>query len=494
MKNSINKNPGSGFNLQFLGGAGTVTGSKFLLSTPDIKILIDCGLFQGIKPLRLRNWNEFPVDPSSIDVVIITHAHLDHTGYLPVLFRNGFRGLVLMTHPTKDLAKLILFDSAHIQTEQAEHANLGNYTRHHPAIPLYNVNDVTRILNNIRAVDSGEWNSLSSEISFRFRKNGHILGSAFIELKCQDKLIVFSGDIGRKKSFSLHAPESPERADYLVLESTYGNRLHPDTSIPDEMSEIINNVISKKGNLLIPSFAVGRSQELMLIINELKATGKVPDIPVYLDTPMGINATEIYKNHPDWHKLTPEQCRLMCREIHQVRHIKESREILKMKGSKIIIAASGMLTGGRVLHYLERYLENPANTILLSGYQAEGTRGRALIERHPELKMFGKYLKIKAEIKTISSLSAHADQDELLDWISSIQNHPEKVFIVHGEPQASYDLALKITTKKGWKTVVPILNSSFNLGTMKIKKRIKLIYENNAQNFGEIHAGSTKME
>ncbi len=449
--------------LQFLGAAGMVTGSKHLLQTPEHTVLVDCGLFQGLKNLRQLNREPLGIDASSINSLIITHAHLDHTGYIPVLVKNGFRGKIYLTPPTLSLTKIILLDSAKLQEEDADHANKMGYSRHKPALPLYTQDDVKKTFDLMQSCPHEEWIDLSAHIRFRFRKNGHILGSAFVEMDCYEKRIVFSGDLGRQKSYSLAPPLTPEKADVLIIESTYGDRLHPAVSAEKEFSEIVHQVIQKKGCLLIPSFAVGRAQDMMLLINGMKKKNMIPDIPVYLDTPMGIEATEVYENSPGWHKLTSLQCKQIDNDIIHVKHLKDTFKVIAKPGPKIVIAASGMLTGGRVLHYLHSYLGHHQNTVLLVGYQAAGTRGKALKSGVHEIKLFGAYHKVKAEVKEILSLSAHADQAELIAWISSIHNKPERIFIVHGEAEASSALELKIHDVLGWNAVTPIINEKFEL-------------------------------
>ncbi len=451
------------FTLQFMGAAGVVTGSKHLLRTPEITVLIDCGLFQGLKNLRQLNRQTLPVEAASIQVVIITHAHLDHTGYLPVLVRNGFKGKIYLTGPTSALTEIILLDSAKLQEEDADHAIHAGYSKHSPALPLYTQEDARETFKHLQICAHNEWIELSKHIRFRFKKNGHILGSCFVEMDCFEKRIVFSGDLGKQESYSLAPPLIPEKADILVIESTYGDRLHPATSSEKELSDIIHDVIHKKGTLLIPSFAVGRAQDLMLLINLMKKKNFIPDIPVYLDSPMGKNATEVYRDFPDWHKLPPEQCADMWNNIIWVSDLKETYKVIDKPGPKIVIAASGMLTGGRVLHYLKNYLGQHQNTILLTGYQAAGTRGRALRSKVHEIKIFGSYYPVKAEVKEMATLSAHADQRELINWMKAIPNKPERIFIVHGEPSASYALELKIHDELGWNAVTPIMNETFEL-------------------------------
>ncbi len=431
--------------LTSIGAAGTVTGSKHLLKTPDLNILIDCGLFQGLKSLRLKNWDGFPVDVKTIDVLLLTHAHLDHCGYIPLLVKKGFRGRILMTAPTADLAEIILKDSAKIQEEDAQKANEGGYSKHKPAVPLYTVNDAEAAIAMFETVDHSVVTELSSHISFQFRKNGHILGSCCIEMDCYGKHIIFSGDIGRYNSDFLLPPSSLHGADFVVMESTYGDRLHPTESPSEQLAKVINDTILNHGNVLIPSFAVGRAQEIMHLINELKLQGKISaSLPVYLDSPMAADATDLLCKYPKWHKLSHDQCMRVCKDILINRDYHNTKRIISEKGSKVVISASGMLTGGRVLEYLKHYVSNPANTILLIGYQAEGTRGRALQNRAHEVKLHGKFHQIKAQVIEITGLSGHADQAELMQWLSTFQKLPEKIFLVHGEPSALDALRVKI--------------------------------------------------
>jgi metallo-beta-lactamase family protein len=444
--------------IQFLGAAGTVTGSKHLLKTPEKNILVDCGLFQGIKALRMKNWEPPPVDVSEIDLIILTHAHLDHCGYLPLIVKSGYKGKILMTGPTKDLTSIILRDSAKIQEEDAEHINKLGYSKHKPAIPLYTMIDAEKAIRLFEVVEDHRWISVSDDISFQFVKNGHILGSALIEFKCFGKTIVFSGDIGRNNSELMHSPEIIEGCDYLVMESTYGDRLHKTISPKIELADVINDCIRAKGHLLIPSFAVGRAQELMLLINELKKEIKIPNIPVIMDSPMGASATAVYNKYREWHKLSPEQCEELFNNIRIITDFKDTRRAIEDPSIKIVIAASGMLTGGRVLEYLMHYVSDPSNCVLLVGYQAEGTRGRALRNNAHEVKIFGRYFPVRASVREISTLSAHADQAEMMNWMKSMTRKPEKIFLVHGEPAAREGFRLKITDELGIEPVLPMQN------------------------------------
>jgi metallo-beta-lactamase family protein len=443
--------------IQFLGGAGTVTGSKYLVKAYGKSILADCGLFQGLKELRLMNWDSLPVNADSIDIVLLTHGHLDHTGYLPRLVKEGFSGAIWGTAPTLDIAKIILQDSARIQEEDAERANSKGFTKHHPAKPLYDTKDVEKTLPFFRPQQLNRWIKINEKISCRFRYNGHILGAAFIELKIGTKVIVFSGDIGREKDVLLRSPEKPERADIVLLESTYGNRIHPENA-KERLAEIVNKALQNNGTIIIPSFAVERTQTLMYLLWQLKKEKNIPEIPVYMDSPMGTNILDVFEKYPDWHKLSVQECRDMCKDINLIQTIQETYKLAASGNSKIIIAGSGMASGGRVLTYFVQYLGQPTATILLTGYQAEGTRGRALLEGATEIKIFGKYFPVRAQIENIEGLSAHADQQELIDWLSALKNCPEEIFIVHGESVSAAALKAKIKEVYDWNAALPKLN------------------------------------
>lgn len=449
--------------LQFLGGAGTVTGSKILIRTQRHRVLIDCGMFQGLKQLRLLNWGKLPVDVEQLDAVILTHGHLDHCGYLPVLVKNGYSGPIHATTPTRDVADVILRDSARIQEEDALQANKYGYTKHRPARPLYTEEDVDRTMPLFEVHNEGELVILNEDLKFCFRNSGHILGSAIVELRCQGRTFVFSGDLGRRKPLLMEPPALLRDADFLVLESTYGDRLHSQISAYEEIAEVVNHTYEKGGVLVIPSFAVERAQELLLILNTLREEKSIPPIPIYLDTPMGIDVTELYLHHRDWHSLSDSECETMMRDVHVVRQFEQSLRVLDKKGPKIVIAGSGMVTGGRVLYYLERLLGNKENTILLVGFQAPGTRGNLLRSGANELKIHGNYYKVLAEVRQIGSLSAHADQAELMWWLSHFKEAPSQTFLNHGEAQASETLRLKITDELKWPVTIAQMGVTYEL-------------------------------
>ena len=444
--------------IHFLGGVGTVTGSKFLIDLQEKKILIDCGVFQGLKELREQNWQELPFNASLIDVVLLTHGHFDHVGYLPRLVQQGFSGKIIGTAPTLAIAEIILNDSAKIYEEEAEKANKEKYTKHQPALPFFTKKDVEKTISFFESNQEDKWISLSENIKYRFQYNGHIIGATFIELDIYSKRFVFSGDIGRTDDYLLFNPKKPAWADFLFIESTYGNKLHPEENVEAVLTKIIKEVIDKKGNLIIPSFAVERLQMLMYVLWKLYKENKIPNIPIYVDSPMGNNVLDVFKRFSKWHKLSESEYNSMCNHINIIQSYRETWETIDNKVSKIVIAGSGMVTGGRVLTYLQQLIDETATTVLLVGYQAEGTRGRQLQEGASEIRFYGKYYPVKATIKSIESLSAHADQKGLLNWMSSIKNIPEKVYLIHGEPTSLDAFRVKIKNTYKWNVTIPKLN------------------------------------
>ncbi|MER3318300.1 MAG: MBL fold metallo-hydrolase [Allomuricauda sp.] len=444
--------------VHFLGGSGTVTGSKFYLHTEEIKILVDCGLFQGVKELREQNWERLPIDVSEIDYVLLTHGHLDHCGYLPLLVRQGFRGKILGTPPTLEIARIILEDSAKIQEEEADNANKEAYSKHNPALPLYTKEDAAFALKFFEHVEEGEKTSLSDHCDATFLYNGHIIGSTYIEIDLFGKRLVFSGDVGRQVDELLDPPKQPEWADYLFVESTYGDRQHPDEDVEQILTNLIKETLYKKGTLIIPSFAVERLQSLMYQLWKLYKKNRIPNIPIFVDSPMGNNVLEVFKSFPNWHKLTIEEYHNMCNHITLVSSYAETWETIDDSRPKIVIAGSGMVTGGRVLTYIKQLGEMETTSILIVGFQAEETRGRKLLEGATELKIYGKYVPIKARVNHLESLSAHADQDELLTWMGAIKNIPEKVFLVHGERDAMEIYKDKIQEQLGWHCHIPMMH------------------------------------
>lgn len=442
--------------LTFLGATGTVTGSKYLLKSGDKQILIDCGLFQGLKQLRLRNWAKLPVNPARIDAVVLTHAHIDHSGYLPVLVKNGFAGKVYCSEGTADLCKIMLPDSAHLQEEEAEYANSRGFSKHHPALPLYNQEDAENALKLLVPVSFEQDVDLGDGLTLRLSPNGHILGSAFVRIHDKKTSVLFSGDIGRPNDVLMRPPMRIKQADYLLIESTYGNRLHQHDDPKVKLAAIINKTVKRKGVVVIPVFAVGRAQELLYYIHLLKASGAIAgDIPVYLNSPMAVDATEIFNLYHGEHRLSEEQCRALFSTAHVVNSIEQSKALNEAKGPMIILSASGMASGGRVVHHLKAFVSNANNTILFVGFQAAGTRGATMLDGAESIKIHGEYIPVRAHVELISNLSAHADYSEILDWLAGFEAPPKKTFIVHGEPVAADAMRRHIEEKLHWQVVMP---------------------------------------
>lgn len=455
-------NTGSGNSLTFVGGAGTVTGSKYWIRASGEQLLLDCGLFQGLKQLRLRNWDKPPFDPRAIDAVVLSHGHLDHSGYLPLLVKRGFRGPIYCTPGTSDLLGVVLRDSAHLQEEDAERANRYGYSKHRPALPLYTTEDAEQALRLIKQWPYGESFAPTKATRALFRRAGHILGSATVELNLEGRTpsrLVFSGDLGRWNRPILRDPELVPEADVLLVESTYGNRFHR-TDEEAELARIITETAHRGGVIVVPSFAIGRTQELIWTIRKLEEEGRLPLVSVFIDSPMAINVTDIYCRHPEDHDLEMKQlmddkrCPLCCREYHLVRTAQESKALNSRQGPMIVIAGSGMATGGRVLHHLKRRLPDHRNTVLLAGFQAAGTRGRALQEGAPTVRIHGEDVPVRAQVATVDGLSAHADQNELLRWLRGFQRAPRQTYVVHGEASASQTLASVIEQQLGWRVAV----------------------------------------
>jgi metallo-beta-lactamase family protein len=443
--------------IHFLGAAGTVTGSKYLIETPHKKVLVDCGLFQGVKALRLHNWEYLPINVHDINFVLLTHGHLDHVGYLPRLIKAGFKGKIYGTEPTLDIAEIVLKDTAKIQEEEAERANKHKYSKHTPAEALYDLKDVEKTLPHFAVVKPDEWIDFGDDMQVRFKTNGHIIGSTFIEIRTEGKKLVFSGDVGQDDDLLLPPPHRPQEADVLFVESTYGDRIHPPENIKEHLKTIILETIAKGGNVIIPSFAVERTQTLMYLLWQLRKENAIPEIPFIMDSPMGNNVLDVFQTHTDWHKLPKADCTTMCSLFKLVKDFKETLAILATPYPKIIIAGSGMVSGGRVLSYLQEYVSKPETTILFVGYQSEGTRGRRMQEGSHEIKIYGKYYEVKARIETIHGLSAHGDQKDLLEWLSEIKTPPKNVFIVHGESQAADAFRTKLHDTYGWNCTIPKL-------------------------------------
>lgn len=455
------KTPTQEIKLKFLGGAGTVTGSKTLIEFNQSRFMVDCGLFQGLKELRNMNWDAFPVSPSTIDTIILTHAHLDHCGYLPVLVKNGFKGKIHCTTPTKDLTTIILMDSAKIQEEDAARANKHNYSKHTVAKPLYTTDDVYKTIRLFEEHALHEWVIINPDISFQFLNAGHILGSAFADIRIREKKFLFSGDIGRSEPMLLYPPKKVKEADYIILESTYGDRLHPETDVKEELLKVIEETYDDKGVLMIPSFAVERTQEIIYLLYQLMEEERMPPMPIYLDSPMGVDSTNVYDNFQDWQNISSYELNRMYDDVRYVTNYEESKALVLDRTPKIILAGSGMIEGGRILHYLNNHMDKPKNTLLFVGYQGEGTRGRAIQEGATEIKFFGQYREVKCKVRYLQSLSAHADQGEMLAWLKNFEKAPTTIFLNHGELHQSDSLRVKIETELGWDVEIPHINSTY---------------------------------
>lgn len=445
--------------LTFLGGAGTVTGSKYLIETSGRPLLLDCGLFQGLKELRLRNWAAPRFRPADLAAVVLSHAHIDHSGYLPVLAAKGFRGPIYCTPGTRDLLHVLLLDAAKLQEEEAAAAIRYGYTKHHPPLPLFTTEDAERALTLATARPYGEPFAAAPGVTGVFRRAGHILGAATVELRVGGATLVFSGDLGRWNRPILRDPELVRHADVLLVESTYGNRTHA-LDAPEQLARIVHESVARGGALLIPAFAVGRAQELIWTLRHLEDAGRIPVLPVFLDSPMAIDVTDIYCRHPEDHDLDMaaltdrERCPLSCRNYQLVRTPQQSKAVGAREGPMIVISASGMATGGRILHHLKQRLPDPRTTVLLSGFQAVGTRGRKLQEGARELRIHGQDVPVRATVESLDGLSAHADRDEILRWLAGFEQPPRQVHVVHGEPEAARSLAEAVQARFSWNVTV----------------------------------------
>lgn len=459
--------------ITFLGAAGTVTGSKYLIEAGGKKLLVDCGLFQGPNELTQRNWNPLPLDVAAIDWVVVTHAHIDHTGYLPKIVKAGYRGPIYCDAATRELGQLLLLDSAHLQEEDAQYAAKKKYSSHANPLPLYSTPDAQAALNQFKEIPRSDSFTISPEFSVRTHDAGHILGSCWLELTITENgkqtVIVFSGDVGRYDQPILNDPTPPSRADFLLCESTYGDRDHPSGSVADALADAINRVAKRGGAVVIPSFAVGRTQTLMWYLRQLDEAKRISQIPVYVDSPMAISVTGIYAKHGEDHDLDFTNAEqqgnkdpLNLREVKMTRTVDESKAINNV-ASCVIISASGMATGGRILHHLAQRLPDAKNAVLLVGYQGEGTNGRALQEGAQYLRIHGQEIRVNAEVVTIDQLSAHAGRSELLRWLSGFTAAPKQTFLVHGEPVALESFRAAITNRLHWPVTVPAYLQSFDL-------------------------------
>jgi len=451
------------FDIAFLGAAETVTGSRYLLSSSTARLLVDCGLFQGLKKLRQRNWADPGFEPASVDAVLLTHAHLDHAGYLPRLVNGGFRGPVYCTPGTRDLLGILLPDAGHLQEEEARFASQAGYSRHTPPLPLFTREDAERCLEQLRVVEYDREFHVAGGSSACFARAGHIVGSSSLRLSLAGTTLGFSGDVGRRHESILRPPAPLAPCDYLVLESTYGDRLHPRAPAIDELASVVTETLATGGSLVVPAFAIGRAQHLLYLLYRLRREGKLPPVPIVLDSPLAIDATDIFRNHSAEHALTHEECQGMCRVARYASTSDDSKAIDAAGGPQIIISASGMATGGRVLHHLKRFLPDPNSTVLLVGYQSAGTRGRSLQDGATELKIHGQYVPVRARVRKLDGLSAHADYAELLDWLAESDARPRKVFVTHGEPAAADALRRRLLERFRVEVVVPEHGSRYPL-------------------------------
>jgi metallo-beta-lactamase family protein len=441
--------------LRFLGAAGTVTGSRYLLESKGTRILVDCGLFQGLKNLRLRNWAPFPVKPAGVSAVILTHAHLDHSGYLPALARDGFDGPVYCSRGTRELCKILLPDSARLQEQDAEYANRRGFSKHRPALPLYDSNDARRALGLFSSLAFDRRHRLREGPDLSLRRAGHILGAASAEIDWRGVKIVFSGDLGRYDDPTMIAPDAVTQADYLVVESTYGDRSHERRDPQEVLAGVIDRTIARGGTVIIPAFAVGRAQTLLYHLERLKASGRIADVPIYLNSPMAIEASEMFCRHGDDQRLSDEERRRACAVARHVESVDESKALNESDAPKIILSASGMATGGRVLHHIAKFAPDPRSAILFAGFQAAGTRGAAMVAGAESVKIHGEYVPVRAEVQNLDMLSAHADANEILRWLRNFARPPRMTFVTHGEPTAADTLRRRIQDELGWRCRVP---------------------------------------
>ncbi len=449
--------------IQFFGANGTVTGSRHMLTTDGHSYLIDCGLFQGTKHLRLRNWSPLPFYAGDLSGVLLTHAHIDHSGYLPVLIKQGFRGKIYATPATIELCTILLPDAGHLQEEDAAYANREGFSRHKEALPLFTAEDARKTINYFEPVERHELLHLNDETTAEFISAGHILGSSMVRFRIGNTTLIYTGDMGRMSSLTMNPPEMIQKSDYLILESTYGNRKHSHKDPETEIQAVAERTLSRGGRLLIPAFAVGRSQQILYILHRLMKKNRLPDIPVYLDSPMAIAATELFCRYSQEQALDVAECNAMVERTRLITDPEDSRRLVKSDAPAIVLSASGMATGGRVLHHIRGVASDPRNTILFVGYQSKGTRGDSIVNGKQEIKIHGQQIPIRCEVVSMESLSAHPDPDETIAWLQQFRSPPKRVYLTHGEQEASEAMKIRIEKDLGWDCVIPEYTDSYDL-------------------------------
>lgn len=449
--------------IDFFGAADTVTGSRHLVTWGGLRVLLDAGLFQGFKVLRERNWSPPPFEPRSLDAVVLSHAHLDHSGYLPVLAKRGFKGPVWCSHATRDLAEVLLLDAAHLQEEDARRANRYGYSRHEKALPLFTKADAKKALSLFKPIREGQAARIDG-LSVTLTPIGHLLGASAVTLAHGKEKLVYSGDVGRQHDLLMPPPQHPGEADVLIVESTYGNRLHPPEDVQAELGAIVRETIHRGGTVLLPAFAVGRAQALLVVLQRLKAAGEIPaHLPIYLDSPMAIEATELYRRHRRLLRVPQREMANLCDGVRLVTTGVQSQRLANARMPSVIISASGMATGGRVLHHLKALAPDPRHHIVFAGFQVGGSRGALLVGGAREVKIHGEWVPVNATVTHLEGFSGHADQGELVDWMSRFHRPPRQTFIVHGEPEASDALRQRVQRDLGWAVRVPPQGGRFTV-------------------------------
>ncbi|MGD9942548.1 MAG: MBL fold metallo-hydrolase RNA specificity domain-containing protein [Burkholderiaceae bacterium] len=449
--------------ISFLGAADTVTGSRHLVHLADRRILLDCGLFQGYKTFRTRNWQPLPVPPKSIDAVVLSHAHIDHSGWLPLLVRGGFAGRIYCSAATRDLTELLLLDSAHLQEEDARRANRFGFSKHSPALPLYTTADAKRAIERLEVVDIGHPFAIG-HVHATLIPAGHLLGACAVTLAAGGRTLAFSGDLGREDDLLMPPPQRIAHADVLLVEATYGDRRHPIVDAGAQLGDIVRRTIHRGGSVLLPSFAVGRAQAVLLCLQRLRAAGAIPDtLPIYLDSPMAATATTLYRRHRRLLRISAAEGEHLCDGVTIIETPQESEALTRSRFPNVIVSASGMATGGRVLHHLRALAPDTRHHIVFAGFQVPGTRGAKMIAGSRDVKIFGSYVPVRAEVSHLEGFSGHADADELLGWLRGFERPPQQTFVVHGDPQASDALRLRIAEELGWQVTVPEHRSTVSL-------------------------------